>query len=631
LIKSIVNLPLDHPTRKLLLPISIRGGGHGYTCQATKKGGLMIDLRNLRSMTIRDHKCSSTTSANHHISHSLSFPTIEMGTGLQWKDVLSHLQKWQQETTCRYHMVHGQCTSVGIAGFALHGGVHFGAYSELYGLASDSIVGLTAILANSSIFQFMSFEEEEEVAIRSKDGNDDDEKRDTHEIKYACTMDSTPMIHSHCHDLVYAFRGAGSSFGIVTSITMRLFPQDHQLYHQTQTQPLERHAPQTATRSTSNIVQSALSIFSIRITDLDAAAQLLQAYMDRIPASVSLSFFGLDAYFKAYFFLLRFAKSKLSSLWNDPRSLLYDWAKESSTIHFIVEATWLENKTESGKWLMLEELNQLHVDFCSSMTNQQEERPTHQQDTKDETVALQSSCTEMTRIRPWLESIEPWSVSSYDIVWGTGHAYSGASTTVGRKYEYDVLVATFERYVNYTREKSCSDCVTVLHRVGEGIRREKRIAMANVPQSVHPFRFKSTLWVEIDCGLFHNRRKLWSQCSRWVDNVQRSLDTVVPNDYRFHYPNVPNKNTSSWSEQYYGAGYSKLQEIKSIYDPQNLLFHTQSISSSAGNDKSDAIYDVEQEQCVEIYDRAAFKMYRTIGITIGTMLITGIVLKARQK
>ena len=141
---------------------------------------------------------------------------------------------------------------MGVAGFAIHGGVHFGAYSELYGLASDTIVALTAVLANSSIFHFTSFVEEEEEEAEEEVSMSRQEAR-----TYSCTMDSSPMIQSHCHDLVYAFCGAGSSFGIVTSITMKLFPQHKQKH----------------------ILHSALSILSIRITDFDAAARILQAYI----------------------------------------------------------------------------------------------------------------------------------------------------------------------------------------------------------------------------------------------------------------------------------------------------------------------------------------------------------------
>ena len=50
-------------------------------------------------------------------------------------------------------MIHGQCLNVGVSGFSLHGGVHFGGLSELYGLGSENIVGLTAVVSNGSVVQ----------------------------------------------------------------------------------------------------------------------------------------------------------------------------------------------------------------------------------------------------------------------------------------------------------------------------------------------------------------------------------------------------------------------------------------------------------------------------------------------
>jgi len=618
--------------------MSIRGGGHGYTCQATKRGGLMIDLRKLRSITIHDDNYSTIMNTTSKSDSTLSFPTIELGTGLRWKDVLLYLQEYQQKPNYQYYIIHGQCTSVGIAGFALHGGVHFGAYSELHGLATDTVVGLTAVLANSSIFQFITLKEKEMATRNSnEEGSYVDPRTVTPLYQYKCTMDSIPMIDSHCEDLVYAFRGAGSSFGIVTSITMKLFPQfpssGHLQHSTSSTYPQTSNTGISAySENTPNILHSALSILSIHITDLDGAAQLLKAYIDQIHPSISLTFFGLDAYFKAYLFLLRFAKNKVASVFHDPNSLWYDFLKEdNSTIHFIVEATWLQKNDilERGERnMMLEQLNDLHLEFCKlflSKENQREERM----------VGPQSLCTKMVITRPWFQTVEPWSVSSYDLVWGKGHAYGGASITVDQRYELDVIKATLERFVNYTRQKSCSDCVTVLHRVGEGIRRRNGEDMTNIPQSVHPFRLNSTLWIEVDCGQFHSKRKYWSHCSTWVDDTQRLFDIVVPEHHRFHYPNVPNTKTSSWTEQYFGDGYRRLQHIKSIYDPLNLFYHSQSISSSEGiNDFEEmpngSYNEFEDSHCVEIYDDAVFQTYRRVGITLCAILFTGMILRTRK-
>jgi FAD/FMN-containing dehydrogenase len=86
----------------------------------------MVDMRKLKGIDV------------HNDNGAMS---MTIGTGHVWGEVLKYLRKIDSELMT----VHGQCTSVGVAGFALHGGVHFGGLSELYGLASDNILGLTAV------------------------------------------------------------------------------------------------------------------------------------------------------------------------------------------------------------------------------------------------------------------------------------------------------------------------------------------------------------------------------------------------------------------------------------------------------------------------------------------------------
>jgi FAD/FMN-containing dehydrogenase len=72
--------------------------------------------------------------------------------------------------------------SVGVSGHALHGG--FGMSSHLHGLATDWIAGMTVVLANSTVVHLSKIENP---------------------------------------DLFWAFRGAGSNFGIVTSFEFNTF------------------------------------------------------------------------------------------------------------------------------------------------------------------------------------------------------------------------------------------------------------------------------------------------------------------------------------------------------------------------------------------------------------------------
>ena len=206
------------------------------------------------------------------------------------------------------------------------------------------------------------------------------------------------------------------------------------------------------------------------------------------------------------------------------------------------------------------------------------------------------------------------SVPSYDAVWGSNHAYGGASMTVGKDGESGVLQHVLDVFSAYTHggvdenmETSmrkdggvdvgvssspsssslsssdgggdggnngstssdqpsssrvsslntkrsshhvspCSDCVTVIHRVGEGFRQQQRTNNGHSPttspssssssssssspssssssptssssspsapfssSSVNPSLMNATLWIEIDCGHFYRSRHSWPMC-----------------------------------------------------------------------------------------------------------------------
>lgn len=198
------------------MSLSTRGGGHGYTCQGSKHGGIMLDMRKLKAIEI------------HGLRSPMSQISMTIGTGLVWGEVLRFLRKIDRDLIT----VHGQCTAVGVAGYSLHGGVHFGGLSELYGLSSDNILGLTAVVANGSVV-------------------------DLSESK--CIIDGVSVAYSEeCRDLWFGFRGAGSSFGVVTSLTLKL-------YRETK-------------------MRSALSILSLKIKNVIEAQRFLSEYLDSIPS-----------------------------------------------------------------------------------------------------------------------------------------------------------------------------------------------------------------------------------------------------------------------------------------------------------------------------------------------------------
>ena len=523
--------------------IVVRGGGHGYTCQAAASDAILIDMRNFRSIEFIQHN----TGLN--MLNSQSTYSLKVGTGLTWQEVLDYIQK---QLNNKYLLVHGQCTSVGVGGFSLHGGVHFGGLSELYGLASENIEQLTAVISNGSI------------VILSQN---------------SCIIDDieiTPY-SNHCNDLWFAFRGAGSSYGIVTSITFRL--------------------------NETPILQSALSIVSIKATNVELAQQSLSKYLVNVPEHVSLTLFGLDAYFKAYFFLLKFASNKWEAIryklnrWKNNHVTNHSNVRDESNsgfesyIYFIVEASWITstqmNINNTGKEGMegkedntILELNKLYDNYL--------------------TTNFESGTFVQGK---WLRSPSMWSVPSYDLVWGKGHAYGGASIIVDKLYEETVLKATLQIFNTYSkREKSggCSDCVTVLHRIGKGLRHGGTLSpsyqksthtnesLLSIPSSTYthtnsfnPFKNNASLWVEIDCGHFYRQKNTWPICRNSIDVAQRTLDLATTVDHRSHYPNVPNLATQDWPQQYYGKeGFQRLVTTKKYWDPINMFQHAQSIPLS---------------------------------------------------
>jgi hypothetical protein len=87
------------------------------------------------------------TSQLNQISFDNTNNTITVGAGLTFSQILNHLKKRNISSV----PIHGQCLNVGVSGFSLHGGVHFGSLSEKYGLGSSNIIGIQLIIANGTL------------------------------------------------------------------------------------------------------------------------------------------------------------------------------------------------------------------------------------------------------------------------------------------------------------------------------------------------------------------------------------------------------------------------------------------------------------------------------------------------
>jgi FAD/FMN-containing dehydrogenase len=138
-----------------------RGGGHSYAGYSTLSGGVVLDLRQLKTISVER-----------------STGTATVGAGVQLIDLYAALAAYGATVPA------GSCPSVGVAGHALGGGM--GLAGRHLGLASDSLLGAQIATADGR--------------LRTVNARTDP-------------------------DLLWALRGGGGgNFGIVTQFTFRLHP-----------------------------------------------------------------------------------------------------------------------------------------------------------------------------------------------------------------------------------------------------------------------------------------------------------------------------------------------------------------------------------------------------------------------
>jgi len=140
------------------VPITARSGGHGYAGYASRRGGLVVDLRRL-----------------DRISVSRGSRRAVVGPGAQLVDVYRKL------ASAGATIPAGSCPSVGIGGHALGGGM--GLAGRRFGLTCDNVASLRIVTADGRLL--------------------------------TCDAHTNP-------DLYWACRGGGGgNFGIVTRFEMR--------------------------------------------------------------------------------------------------------------------------------------------------------------------------------------------------------------------------------------------------------------------------------------------------------------------------------------------------------------------------------------------------------------------------
>ena len=146
--------------RRAGLEVSVRSGGHNVAGRAVTDGGLMIDLAEMKGISVDPDAATATAEG-----------------GLTWAELNAATGEHGLAVTG------GLVSTTGVAGYTLGGGL--GWLTAKHGLASDNLVAVELVTADGEVLHI-----------------DDD---------------------SH-PDLFWAVRGGGGNFGVATSFTFRLHP-----------------------------------------------------------------------------------------------------------------------------------------------------------------------------------------------------------------------------------------------------------------------------------------------------------------------------------------------------------------------------------------------------------------------
>jgi FAD/FMN-containing dehydrogenase len=140
--------------------VSVRGGGHNVAGRAVTDGGVMIDLAEMKSITVDPEQATATAQG-----------------GVTWNELN------EAAAVHGLAVTGGAVSTTGIAGYTLGGGL--GWLMGKYGLACDNLEAVELVTAAGDVLQV--------------DGQ------------------------SH-PDLLWALRGGGGNFGVATSFTYRMHP-----------------------------------------------------------------------------------------------------------------------------------------------------------------------------------------------------------------------------------------------------------------------------------------------------------------------------------------------------------------------------------------------------------------------
>lgn len=146
--------------RQRQLPLAVRCGGHSVAGVSAVEGGVLIDLSSLKGVHVDPEEGTARANA-----------------GVLWGEYDRETEMLGLATPG------GRVTTTGLGGFTLGGG--YGWLSPKYGLACDNLVGADVVTASGQLLHV--------------------------------TDETNP-------ELMWALRGAGANFGVVTSYELRVHP-----------------------------------------------------------------------------------------------------------------------------------------------------------------------------------------------------------------------------------------------------------------------------------------------------------------------------------------------------------------------------------------------------------------------